>query len=449
MERRLTRCAIYTRQSVARPNGSDFTSCDAQRDICLLRIRANALQGWIALEERFDDVGQSSATMDRPALQRLLERVAAREVDRVVVHRLDRLVRSVRAWTEIVATLKRYGAQLTIVAGDLQLGDLVMDNLVLNVLASFAEFEREIIGERLRDARASLRIRGIRNAGRVPFGYTADELTRQLVVQPEQAQTVKRMFEMAADGAPPSAIAMWINSLSHDDRRVLNGRAAWSPKGVLRVLGNRVYVGRMGAVADAHDAIVDEQLLAKVREAVDARRTRAPGRRNQEAGDLFLLRRLLRCVHCDRLMTTSSSRALPDGPTKPKGRKLVVPPRYYRCRGQRACRGTQVAAEDIEQRVLAWLRKPTGDVFAEAQFVLTRYAPIWEVLFPQVVRGLVAQLIWEVQWDGQSDRFTVVLDETAIAEEYAKLKRRDEERATRTTPRRKKVKRTRSRVSEP
>ncbi len=353
MERNVSRCAVYTRQSVARPN-DDFTSCDAQRDMCLVRIRANAFQGWIVLEERFDDLGESGATMDRPALQRLLARVAAREVDRVVVHRLDRLVRSVRDWTEIVATFKRYGTQLTIVAGDLHLGDLAMSDLVLNVLATFAEFEREMIGERLRDARASLRSRGLRNAGRVPFGYTADPLSHQLVVQPEQAPVVKRMFEMAAAGTPPSAVAMWINSSGLDDRRVLDGRQSWTPKAVLRVLGNRVYLGRMGAVADVHDAIVDEQLFAKAGEAIAARRTRAPGRRDQEAGDLFLLRRLLRCVHCDRLMTTSSSRALPDAPTKPEGRKLVVPPRYYTFRSRSA--SSKASEEKSSRRAQSAIR---------------------------------------------------------------------------------------------
>jgi hypothetical protein len=89
-------------------------------------------------------------------------------------------------------------------------------------------------------------------------------------------------------------------------------------------------------------------------------------------------------------------------------RKILAPPRYYRCRGQRACRDTQVAAEDIEQRVLTWLRKPTGDSAPDAHFVLTHYAPIWEVLFPQVEQRLVAQLVWEVQWDGGKDKFTVV-----------------------------------------
>lgn len=100
------------------------------------------------------------------------------------------------------------------------------------------------------------------------------------------------------------------------------------------------------------------------------------------------------------------------------------------------CRGTQVAADDIEQRVLTWLRKPTGDVSPEGRFVLARYAPIWKVLFPQVVRGLVAQLVWEVRWDGRKDEFTVMLDEIAIAEECAKLKRRDEEAASSTRPKR-------------
>jgi Recombinase len=136
-------------------------------------------------------------------------------------------------------------------------------------------------------------------------------------VQPAEAPVVKRMFEMAATGAPPSAIATWTNAQGENDRRILDGRQPWSPKAVLRVLNNGVYLGRMGAVADAHDAIVDEQLSVKARAAVAGRRSRTPSRRMQEEGDLFLVRRLLRCVHCDRFMTTSSSRALPEAPMGP------------------------------------------------------------------------------------------------------------------------------------
>jgi hypothetical protein len=137
-------------------------------------------------------------------------------------------------------------------------------------------------------------------------------------------------------------------------------------------------------------------------------------------------------------MTTSSSRALPEAPMGPKPSRVAPPPRYYRCRGPTSCRGTQVAAEDIEQRVLAWLRKPTGDI---SPTVLTSYAPIWKVLFPETVRSLVAQLVWEVRWDGPENEFTVVLDETAIAEAHASIKRREEERANWPKPRRRKRRR--------
>jgi hypothetical protein len=255
------------------------------------------------------------------------------------------------------------------------------------------------------------------------------------VVQPDQAHVVKRMFEMAATGAPASAIAAWINVEGEDNRRALDSRRRWSAKAVLRVLSNPAYLGRMGAVADAHDAVVEESLFAKARAAVDARRTRAPGRRPPRDGDLFLLRRMLRCVLCERFMTTSSSRALPEASTGPRPSRIASPPRYYRCRGQRSCRGTQVAAQDIEQRVLAWLRRPTGDISIEAKTVLTSYAPIWKVLFPATVRRSVAQLVWEVRWDGPHDRFTVVLDETAIAEAYASIERREDEQVNLRRPR--------------
>ncbi len=168
----MIRCAIYTRQSVVRPNDTDFTSCDAQREACPELVRARAPDGWTALDERFNDVGESGATIERPALTRRLARVAAGGVDRVVVHRLHRLTRSVSDWTNLVGTFKRRGTALTILVGDIHLGDLAMSDLMLNVLGTFAEFEREIIGERLRDAPAALRRRGIRNAGRdlsLPF----------------------------------------------------------------------------------------------------------------------------------------------------------------------------------------------------------------------------------------------------------------------------------------
>jgi hypothetical protein len=219
---------------------------------------------------------------------------------------------------------------------------------------------------------------------------------------------------------------MWINAQGEDNPRVLDGRRPWSPKAVLRVLGNRTYLGRIGHVDDAHDPIVDQDLFARARAAADARRTREPSGCAQQEGELFLLRRLLRCVRCDRLMTTSSSRALPEAPKGRKPSKIAAPPRYYRCRGRKSCPGSQIGADDVEQRVLAWLRKPTDAVSPEALTVLTSYSTIWAVLFPENVRRAVAQLVWEGQWNGPKDEFTVVLDETAIGEAYASITRREQ-----------------------
>ena len=107
----MIRCAIYTRQSVVRPNDTDFTSCDAQREACLELVRTRAPDGWTALDERLNDVGESGATIERLALTRLLPRVAAGGVDRVVVHRLHRLTRSVSDWANLVGTFKSMAGQ--------------------------------------------------------------------------------------------------------------------------------------------------------------------------------------------------------------------------------------------------------------------------------------------------------------------------------------------------
>jgi DNA invertase Pin-like site-specific DNA recombinase len=128
MEQGRIRCAIYTRQSVARD--TDFTSSDAQRDACLALIHAHQSKGWVPIEEHFDDTGKSGATMNRPALERLIERITAGGVERVVVHRLDRLTRSVADWSTLVGTFRRYETELSVVAGDIHLGDLAMSDLV-------------------------------------------------------------------------------------------------------------------------------------------------------------------------------------------------------------------------------------------------------------------------------------------------------------------------------
>lgn len=419
MRWRVVRCAIYTRQSVVRPGDSDFTSCDAQREACREFIRQRADAGWIAIGRRFDDEGESGATLVRPALGELLQWVEARAVDRVVVHRLDRLTRKVLDWARLVAKFREAGTELSVVTGNLHHGMFAAGDLTLNLSVSFAELEHDIIVARLRDAHAARRGRGLRSAGRIPFGYVSDPATRQLVIYPEEAASVARIFEMAAEGVLPATIATWLNERGLRTKRLGSvGGHPWSARAILRVLSNQAYLGQVGDVPNSHEAIVDAELFERARVATRQRRTREPSRRPPRHSPFFL-RGLLRCSLCGRIMTTSSSRAL----TRPRELDDSVdePPRYYRCRGQEPCPGSQVSARYIEDRVLGWLRRPPRSVTGIAADVLAEYERLWDLFLPRLKRQVIGQLVRHMRWHGRSKRLTIVLNEAGIAAASAEL----------------------------
>lgn len=201
-------------------------------------MAAHAGLGWVALDERFDDEGDSGATMDGPAFFRLLERVDARAVDRIVVTRVDRLTRRLSDWVWLLAQLRKRNVAVSIVTGQMASTEIAADSFVFNIMASFAEYEREIVSERVRDAHAADRLRGLRSAGRVPFGYRADPETRQLVVPEPEASVVRQMFALAQEGEPPTTIAAATNASA--------STRTWHARAVLRILQNPAYAGRFG-----------------------------------------------------------------------------------------------------------------------------------------------------------------------------------------------------------
>jgi site-specific DNA recombinase len=217
------RCAIYTRQSVDAHD--DFSSCRVQFDQCDAFVRSQRGLDWIVVEERFDDEGYSGASPDRPALQRLLNLVRSDGLDRVVVYRLDRLSRNLRDFVNLSQELRDHKVALTVVTAPL-LGVAALDQMMLNVLASFAEFEREMTATRIAEAREYLKSHGRRVAGAVPFGYAADPRTKQLVAVPEEAEVVSRMFDWAAAKMPPSTIATIANAQGWRTKN--NNR--WTPR---------------------------------------------------------------------------------------------------------------------------------------------------------------------------------------------------------------------------
>jgi DNA invertase Pin-like site-specific DNA recombinase len=206
---RLVRCVIYTRQSVA--SGGDLSSCQVQFEVCESYVRSPQSVGWVLLPERFDDEGYSGATTDRPALQRLLALVRERCVDRVVIHRLDRLARSVFAFSDLRRVFREFGVGL-VVATAPELGGSAQDGFMLNIPASFAEFERELIAGRIAESRARLKARRLCIAGALRFGYDADPRSKQLKPNARESAVVRWMFEQAAAGQTPAEIADGANA---------------------------------------------------------------------------------------------------------------------------------------------------------------------------------------------------------------------------------------------
>ncbi len=215
-----------------------------------------AWRGWYPIGERFDDEGYSGATIERPGLERLIARIQDGDIQRVIVYRLDRLTRKLTDWALFARVFERFNVGLTIVHGaiDAEAGSLA--RLQLNLLATFAELERDMIGERLADARAAKKARGERAAGRVPLGYAADPKTKQLVIVESEAAVVRWFFTAAGSGKSTAELVARANALRLVAK---NGkRGEWSARAVLRLLQNPVYAGRRpdGATALGRDRVV-------------------------------------------------------------------------------------------------------------------------------------------------------------------------------------------------
>ena len=172
--RRPVRCAIYTRQSVSSSDG--LSSCEVQHEACFLYLQSQFEHGWTLLQERFDDNGYSGASLDRPGLNRLPGAVRRGGVDQIRIHRLDRLSRSVRHCVTLLDEFRRLGVGLVVVTAP-EPGHSAQDNFMLNIMASFAEFERELIAARIADSRDRLKERHRCFAGGIPFGYDSDRRT--------------------------------------------------------------------------------------------------------------------------------------------------------------------------------------------------------------------------------------------------------------------------------
>jgi len=276
---RAKRCAVYTRKSTDEGLDQAFNSLDVQREACAAYVLSQRHEGWQLLPETYDDGGYSGGSMDRPGLAQLIADVTAGKVDTIVVYKVDRLTRSLADFAKIVEVLDANGASFVSVTQAFNT-TTSMGRLTLNVLLSFAQFEREVTGERIRDKVAASKAKGMWMGGPVPLGYRLGD--RKLVIDEAEASTVRHIFTRYSS---LKSLADLVEELAHAgvrtrQREYREGRTVGGvlfTKGPLAwLLANRVYVGEVAhkgkVYPGEHEAIVDRDLWDHVQNAMSDNR---------------------------------------------------------------------------------------------------------------------------------------------------------------------------------
>jgi DNA invertase Pin-like site-specific DNA recombinase len=397
------RCAVYTRKSTDEGLDKEFNTLDAQREACEAYIASQRAEGWVLVRDRYDDGGFSGGTLDRPALKRLLADIEQGLVDVIVVYKIDRLSRSLMDFAKLVETMEAHGVTFTSVTQSFST-TTSMGRLTLNILLSFAQFEREVIGERIRDKFAASRARGMWMGGKVPLGY--DVVARKLVVNEPEAARVRRVFELFVETG--SGVET-VRRMQGEGLTAKTGRPL--DKGdVYKFLNLRTYIGEVehkGKVYPGeHQAIVPRELWDRAYAILQVSpRSRAAQNRQQAPA---LLKGLIYGIDGRALSPTHCR----------KGGRLY---RYYVA--QRVLKGDapgdgivrRVSAAEIEgavvDQVRALLRQPEvvvgtwlaaraeapGLKEGEVRETLARLDPLWSELFPaeqaRIIRALVERVV--------------------------------------------------------
>lgn len=275
-DKKPVRCAIYTRKSTEEGLDQAFNSLDAQREACAAYIESQKHEGWKLVRVAYDDGGYSGGNMERPALTKLLTDVDAGLIDTVVVYKIDRLTRSLADFAKIVDRFEKRSVSFVSVTQSFNT-TTSMGRLTLNVLLSFAQFEREVTAERIRDKIAASRARGIFMGGCPPLGYDARD--RKLVINATEAATVRQIFERYQAIGSVGELAAELNKQGITTKRWISangkqvGGGSWYVGPLRHVLRNRVYVGEAvhkGKVYPGeHEALLDRSLFDKVQSLLE------------------------------------------------------------------------------------------------------------------------------------------------------------------------------------
>jgi site-specific DNA recombinase len=366
--RATVRCAVYTRKSTDEGLDQAFNTLDAQRDAAEAFIRSQRGEGWVVLPDHYDDGGYTGANMDRPALQRLLQDVRDGLVDCVMVYKVDRLTRSLLDFARIMEVLDKYGASFVSVTQQFNTTSS-LGRLTLNILLSFAQFEREMIAERTKDKMSAARRKG-RWVGGIPMlGYDLSDRGAALVVNEDEAARVRAIFDLYLEHGSLMPVVQELNQRGWRMKQwttrkgTVAGGQAFTKNRLYNLLTNMVYIGKVqygGQVyAGEHVAIVDPDIWQRVQDRLRFN-CKTGGRqiRNKYGA---VLKGILWCASCEAGMVHTYTQKAPN--------KLY---RYYVCvnahqKGYNQCPTRSVSAPVIEQAVVDQIRgiAANPDVVAE------------------------------------------------------------------------------------
>jgi DNA invertase Pin-like site-specific DNA recombinase len=395
------RCAVYTRKSSEEGLDMEFNSLDAQREACEAYVASQKAEGWLLVPDHYDDGGFSGGTLERPALRRLLADIEAGRVDVIVVYKIDRLSRSLMDFAKLVEVFDRKGVTFVSVTQSFNT-TTSMGRLTLNVLLSFAQFEREVIGERIRDKFAASRRKGMWMGGWAPLGY--DVKDRKLIVNEPEAKLVRCIFERFVTTGSATKLAQALLA-----EGILGKRGKPIDKGAIyKLLNNRLYIGEAVHKGESfpgeHEAIVSRALWDKVHAILEANPKRRAGATRGQTPALL-----------KGLLFGPTGAAM--SPTHTRRKQKLY--RYYVSqtalkRGAEACAIRRVPAAEMEAAVVDQLRillrspeiivatwraaRQEDSQITEADVweALYRFGPLWEELFPAEQARIVHLLIERV-----------------------------------------------------
>ncbi len=408
------RCAIYTRKSTEEGLDMEFNSLDAQRESCEAYILSQKQEGWQLLPEQYDDGGFSGGNLERPALARLMDDIRQNKIDIVAVYKIDRISRSLMDFAKLADVFDEHGVSFVSITQHFNTATS-MGRLILNILLSFAQFEREVIGERIRDKLAASKRKGMWMGGVTPMGYVVKD--RHLEMLEEEVKAVRAIFQLFIESKSPTLMVKQLPAMGilSKKRVAKNGREFGGKPldvgGIYKILNNPIYIGKI----KHHDNLYDgrhEPLISQetwestqtiLREGL--RRRDTDSKRRSRA----VLTGILQCGGCYRSMT-------PTYTAKQQSRKLY---RYYTATGYKKgtcpdCPIKQIAANEMEERVLqqvqrlvtapdiiidtykAALKHDKSITDMDVRESLQNIAPIWDELFPSEQQRLLSLMIDKV-----------------------------------------------------